>query len=812
MTIGVKEHERERAAEKNSDVAYELRSLRPSCVQGKSLKLSALHRICPMDDKRENLLPSSSPSQLLSIDEELWQMAEERAQEILSTIEPNVLSEVNRKDVIDYVQRLIRGYYGAEVFLFGSVPLKTYLPDGDIDLTALSHEDVEEDLAQAVCNILQSGDDPEYQVKDIQFIRAQDISQLYQTSFLCLDDGLQVQLVKCTVKNIAVDISFNQMAGLYTLRFLEQVDQLVGKNHIFKRSIILIKAWCYYESRLLGGHHGLLSTYAIEILVLYIINRFHSSVRGPLEVLYIFLDYYGSFDWNNNYVSIWGPKALSSPLEIVETPECNQGEFLLQEEFLRNYRDMCSLSVRPSETMTHEFPVKFMNILDPLRNDNNLGRSVNIASLHRLKFALSYGARKLKQILTLPGENMGAELEKFFFNTLDRNGKGERADVNVPVSPFGTGRSEESVLHEDCDSYYGGLQYGQLYRNYAMPVTVHSSSPSPPSQDDIRSLPTQQNWSEGDVLGLTMQQNWSMFYQSSTDVYIPDQRLYHPTYSLEEGGKSRGTGTYIPDLTYNSYWDIRPKATRPRRFPFAKHNALPKSPPKKQQGEEGVKSETDMNGNSGPFELSKEEFPLLPCNRKTTLPTQAQESPLAKVHSETYMDGNSRLSELSNEVFPDLPCSCKATLPTQAQESASLAKVHSEIDMDANLQSFKLSNEDFPLLPKVCSETCIDVNSKSFGLSKKDFPLLPSTCKTILSEFAQLGKQAKSTPSSKESKEKIIEFGTFKRTKSPTEPSLSTKNEKEEFGVSLSQDIVLVVPEVAMERKEESTKSNEKMD
>ena len=42
-------------------------------------------------------------------------LAEDRVQEILWTIEPNVLSEVNRKDVIDYVQRLIKGYYGAKV-------------------------------------------------------------------------------------------------------------------------------------------------------------------------------------------------------------------------------------------------------------------------------------------------------------------------------------------------------------------------------------------------------------------------------------------------------------------------------------------------------------------------------------------------------------------------------------------------------------------------------------------------------------------------------------------------------------------------
>jgi predicted nucleotidyltransferase len=57
--------------------------------------------------------------------------------------------------------------------VFGSVPLKTYLPDGDIDLTVLCHESVEEDLPQAVCNLLGSGEDLEYKVKDIQHIRAQ---------------------------------------------------------------------------------------------------------------------------------------------------------------------------------------------------------------------------------------------------------------------------------------------------------------------------------------------------------------------------------------------------------------------------------------------------------------------------------------------------------------------------------------------------------------------------------------------------------------------------------------------------------------
>lgn len=70
----------------------------------------------------------------------------------------------------------------------------------------------------------------------------------------------------------------------YMLPLLIQVDRLIGNDHLFKRSIILIKAWCYYESRILGAHHGLISTYALETLVLYIFHRFHSTLNGPLAV------------------------------------------------------------------------------------------------------------------------------------------------------------------------------------------------------------------------------------------------------------------------------------------------------------------------------------------------------------------------------------------------------------------------------------------------------------------------------------------------------------------------------------------------
>ena len=119
---------------------------------------------------------------------------------------------------------------------------------------------------------------------------------------------------------------------------ITQIDHLIAKDHLFKKSIILIKAWCYYESRILGALHGLISTYALETLVLYIFHLFHSSLDGPLavrmyilkrgimvkvssliyksfcflQVLYKFLDYFSKFDWDNYCISLSGPVILSS--------------------------------------------------------------------------------------------------------------------------------------------------------------------------------------------------------------------------------------------------------------------------------------------------------------------------------------------------------------------------------------------------------------------------------------------------------------------------------------------------------------------
>ncbi|KAE8676876.1 hypothetical protein F3Y22_tig00111582pilonHSYRG01455 [Hibiscus syriacus] len=155
------------------------------------------------------LSPNEAGSMDMIFDSERWTMAEERTAELIACIQPNAVSEGRRNAVANYVQRLISKCFPCQVFTFGSVPLKTYLPDGDIDLTTFSKDrNLKDTWVHQVLDMLQNEEkheNAEFRVKEVQYIQA------------------EVKIIKCLVENIVVDISFNQLGGLCTLCFLEEV-------------------------------------------------------------------------------------------------------------------------------------------------------------------------------------------------------------------------------------------------------------------------------------------------------------------------------------------------------------------------------------------------------------------------------------------------------------------------------------------------------------------------------------------------------------------------------------------------------------
>jgi len=59
-----------------------------------------------------------------------------------------------------------------------------------------------------------------------------------------------------------------------------------------------------YEASLLGSNAANMATYALYILVVFIINNF--DVRSPFEVFRLFFGYFSKFDWENQMITIYG--------------------------------------------------------------------------------------------------------------------------------------------------------------------------------------------------------------------------------------------------------------------------------------------------------------------------------------------------------------------------------------------------------------------------------------------------------------------------------------------------------------------------
>ncbi|XP_022632068.1 uncharacterized protein LOC106778868 [Vigna radiata var. radiata] len=385
------------------------------------------------------MVSSETPFVVKVLDPKRWSKAEGRTRDLLKHIQPNHTTETCRNAVVSYLRSLIMNSVPCQVFPFGSVPLKTYIPDGDIDLTAFCDSHHSEDrLIQDILRILEreeKNQDAQFQVKEVKYIEA------------------KVKIIKCLVENFVVDISFNQIGGLGTLCFIEEVDNLINQNHLLKRSIILIKSWCFYESRILGSYHGLLSTYALETLVIYVFHVYSSTFAGPLEVLYRFLDFFSKFDWSKYCLSLRGPVPISSlPNMKAEPPRKDCQRLLLNHHFLNACESMYGVLCSSKELKEKPFVSKYISIVDPLLPNNNIGGSIRKGNFSRIKSAIALGAKRIQRLLSCPEDNVIAEFDLFFKNTWERNEESKQM----------LGPSDGLAASQTLRSKHGGVFTGTM--------------------------------------------------------------------------------------------------------------------------------------------------------------------------------------------------------------------------------------------------------------------------------------------------------------------------------------------------------------
>ena len=77
-------------------------------------------------------------------------------------------------------------------------------------------------------------------------------------------------------------------------------------TYFYKRTLLLIKTWCYYEGNILGSNIGLLNGYALEVLIIYMFNNFKGKFNSELESFFTFFNMISKVNWENQLVTIYG--------------------------------------------------------------------------------------------------------------------------------------------------------------------------------------------------------------------------------------------------------------------------------------------------------------------------------------------------------------------------------------------------------------------------------------------------------------------------------------------------------------------------
>ena len=364
--------------------------------------------------------------------------------EVLEKI-TTIINDILQKDMVDYITYVIP---------YGSYPFKTYLKDADIDITICFKSkksnkmiiDIPIKTIDATMSKLK--EEMENKNKDLEKDLITDIKIIMA----------DIRLLKCNIDNINIDITINNFAGLYKIIFINSIEEQIKhkykilqsykdtsysdkKGNLFRRTFLLIKAWFFYEGHLMGSNVGLMATYTLEILVIYIFNFYFYEINNEFEGFVKFFEIISEFDWDNKIISLYGAfskydfyKKLEDYNKFIQEEEVKGKKNVVNEPFwyldeneeqstikensdkkepLFYIKDIkrfvfylnkgmeISYLYKEGNIISKNNFTKEINVLDPLNNHNNLGKSISFHSKSRIKSVMLYTRKKLNNILEM---------------------------------------------------------------------------------------------------------------------------------------------------------------------------------------------------------------------------------------------------------------------------------------------------------------------------------------------------------------------------------------------------------------------------
>ena len=347
--------------------------------------------------------------------------------------------------------------YNIYILPHGSFPSKTYLKSGDIDLTLILELktnkkiliEIPDNFINKILSIMKNGFE--------KYNRQLSFDLFTEITIINAD----ISILKCKIGTISFDISINNFSGLYKILFINYIENhfeiKFNKNNYFhdslysnkkiiilRRALLLIKAWLYYEGNLMGSNIGLMANYTLEILIIFIFNYYYEYIYNEFDGFEKFFEILEAINLENNVISLFGiiskinfyNSILLFNSDSLKNKDINQPFWYLNNEYKNNNTDNHEDNINEynnSLINCHSKPLlnideikkfisnlnnsngniylkkegkniniakydKPVNILDPLNNHNNLGKSLNFHNFSRMKKVIIFLNKKLKNI------------------------------------------------------------------------------------------------------------------------------------------------------------------------------------------------------------------------------------------------------------------------------------------------------------------------------------------------------------------------------------------------------------------------------
>jgi hypothetical protein len=275
---------------------------------------------------------------------------------ILSYILPSKEQLQFRYNVEKYIAKLVRKSLGAQLYQMGIQSLRCFLPDDPISLSIYLCRGLENSwyfrLNEKLCRMSAGGNstspttvnspsrtslgaggggdteetspsiDNISSVTDHLDIPSREESEapsvshhnhvISHVSFMNEHGEYRLQ---CLAGSTTVDIRANMKIDICFVAYLEEIDRIIGRDHLFKKSISLIRAWWTKESpsvcKTVISPEYMPDT-SLLIMICALFNQFHDRIYTPIQALCIFFVEYASFDWSNYGLTAYGRIPLSS--------------------------------------------------------------------------------------------------------------------------------------------------------------------------------------------------------------------------------------------------------------------------------------------------------------------------------------------------------------------------------------------------------------------------------------------------------------------------------------------------------------------